>query len=135
MSERASSDNGAMIQYGADKAFLDYLSRGEFHLQQCGDCERYIFYPRMLCPHCGGVQLHWKKASGSGTVYATSVPRAGEHAYNIALVELSEGPRMMTRVIDIDPWAVTIGMPVTAFVGSIAENPGQPLVLFRPARG
>ncbi len=134
MSERASPDKRSMALYGADKTFLDYLSRGEFHIQQCYECEHYIFYPRMLCPHCGSVQLHWEQASGMGTVYATSVPRSGEDSYNISLVELAEGPRMMTRVVDIDPCAVTIGMSVTAFIGTLAEDPERPLVLFRPAQ-
>ena len=72
-------------------------------------------------------------ASGRATVYATSVVRVRPEDgadYNIALVDLQEGPRMMTRIVDVAPEEVRIGDAVTAFVGEID---GNRVVLFRRA--
>ena len=120
---------------GPDETWRKKIAAGEFDIQHCNGCGKYIFYPRALCKHCGSADLDWVKASGNATVYATSVIRQRpEHGpdYNIALVDLAEGPRMMTRVVDIDPVKVKIGMQVTAFVGDIE---GEAAVLFRPAVG
>lgn len=102
------------------------LARGIFRIQQCKDCGRHVFYPRHLCHHCGSVNLKWVDVSGRGTVYSTSIvrrkpDRGGD--YNIALVDLEEGPRMMSRVVDVDPGDVTIGMAVSAHVGMIDDRP------------
>ena len=115
---------------GPLKVFEDALARGEFKIQQCKDCGRHVFYPRHLCNHCGSNNLKWVAASGRGTVYSTSVVRRRPDKggdYNIALVDLEEGPRMLSRVVDIDPVEVTIGMSVSAHVGVIDE---QPAVVF-----
>ena len=118
---------------GPDAVFAAGLEDGEFRIQRCGNCGAHIHYPRALCPECGSADLAAVRASGRGTVYATSVVRVrpghGEN-YNIALVDLAEGPRMMTRVVDIAPENVRIGDAVTAFVGEIE---GDKVVLFRPA--
>ncbi|MDF1669795.1 MAG: OB-fold domain-containing protein [Roseovarius sp.] len=120
---------------GPDKTFRDGLAKGQIHIQQCDDCERFIFFPRVLCPHCKGQSLTWRAASGDGTVYTTTtVRRKPERGgdYNICMVELAEGVRMMSRVDDISPDNVKIGQPVTAFVGEID---GVPAVLCKPAKG
>ena len=116
---------------GPDHCFRVYLERGEFYIQRCESCEQHVFYPRICCPHCGSPQLNWIKPCGRGVVYSTSVPRSKEGAWNIALVDLAEGPRMMSRVVGIPAEAVTIGMPVEAFVGTLDADP-TPVVLFRP---
>ena len=120
---------------GPDAAFQDYLARGEFRIQQCDGCARHVFYPRVLCPHCGSIRLSWKAASGAGTVYAVSVVmgKPGTHTdYAVVLIDLAEGTRMMSHVVDFDPHAVKIGMPVTA---RIIEKEGSPLVVFAPTNG
>ena len=118
---------------GPDAAFAAGLAEGEFRIQRCRRCSVHIHYPRALCPDCGSAELETVPASGRGTVYATSVVRVRpEHGedYNIALVDLAEGPRMMTRVVETAPADVGIGDAVTAFVGEIE---GERVVLFRPA--
>ncbi len=116
---------------GPDKQYAAYLAAGEFNILKCDDCRQHVFYPRLICPHCGSQQLQWVKASGRGTVYSTSTPRGcPEGDYNIALIDLDEGPRMMSRVTDIEPDKVTIGMAVNAYIGEIE---GTALVLFTPA--
>jgi uncharacterized OB-fold protein len=115
---------------GAEKTFRDGLDRGEFNIQQCGSCNKHIFYPRTLCTNCGSPNLVWKKAAGTGTVYSTSTERYKPEAggdKNIAVVQLDEGPRLMT---DIPPADVKIGMRVTAHIG---ESDGIKLIYFRKA--
>ncbi len=114
---------------GPDAQYREYLSRDRFKLQQCQSCQKFLFYPRMLCDACGCADLQWQNVSGKATVYSTSIVRDSVKGdYNIALIQLEEGPRMLSRVTDIAPEAVTIGMPVEAYVGEIE---GCRLVLFR----
>ncbi len=118
---------------GAEKTFRAGLARGEFNIQQCGNCKKHVFYPRTLCTHCGSPNLVWKKAAGTGTVYSTSIERYKPEAggdKNIAVVQLDEGPRMLTRITDIAPADVKIGMKVTAHIG---EADGIKLIYFRQA--
>ena len=117
---------------GPDAVFSQAMANGEFRIQQCQGCDKHIFYPRIVCPHCGSNNLAWVTPSGKATVYSTSIPRQKPEqggSYNISLVDLAEGPRLMSRVVDIDPEEVKIGMAVTAFV---SEIDGVPVVLFRP---
>lgn len=114
---------------GPDKAYAGFLQRGEFKLQHCANCQKHVFYPRICCPICGSNRLDWVEASGRGTVYSTSVPRGmQEEDYNISLITLAEGPRLLSRVVGVPPEAVAIDQAVTAFVGEIA---GIPVVLFK----
>lgn len=118
---------------GPDAAFQNYLTQGEFRIQQCDGCARHIFYPRVLCPHCGSTQLSWRTASGNGAVHACSVVmgKPGTNTdYAVVLVDLQEGARMMSNVVDCDPHIVKIGMPLKA---RIVEKEGKPLVVFAPA--
>ena len=115
---------------GPLQVYRNYLLRGRFMIQQCKDCGGHVFYPRVLCSHCGSVDLTWVEASGRGVVYSTSVvrhrPGKGPH-YNVALIDLEEGPRMMSRVVDLAPETVTIGLKVSAHVSLID---GEPAVVF-----
>ena len=102
---------------GPEKTYQDKLAQGSFEIQRCVGCGKHVFYPRVLCPHCGADRLDWIVPSGRGTVYSTTVVRrkpADGVDYNVALVDLDEGPRMMSRVVSIAPDAVRIGMAVKA---------------------
>lgn len=118
---------------GPDRAYAGFLAAGEFKIQQCSGCQQHIFYPRFICPRCGARDLSWVIPSGDGVVYSTSIPRgAPEGDYNISLIDLAEGPRLMSRVVAIPPEDVAIGMRVRAHVGEID---GEAVVLFRRAEG
>lgn len=98
--------------------YWDGLAEGELRLQRCVDCGTAQFYPRALCATCGG-DVEWFTASGDGEVHTFSVVRT-HHAepfaslvpFVLAIVELAEGPRMMTNLIDCAPEDVRIGLPV-----------------------
>jgi len=114
---------------GPEKQYLDKLAAGHFEIQKCAGCGKHVFYPRVLCPHCGSERLDWVAPSGRGTVYSTTIVRrkpADGGDYNVCLVDLAEGPRMMSRVASVAPDQVKIGMVVQA---RIAEG----LVEFIPA--
>ena len=120
---------------GPDQLFQRALAEGEILLPKCDDCRAYHFFPRVLCPHCHGTAISWSQASGKGRVHTTTVVRRKPERggdYNICMVELEEGVRMMSRVEGIAPGEVAIDMPVTAFVG---EAEGVPAVLFKPSEG
>ena len=106
-----------MTNIGPAAEYQAKLQTGEFAIQKCGDCGSHIFYPRIICPECGSLELGWVTASGEGAVFSTSVvrrrpDRGGD--YNVCIVELAEGPRMLSRVEQLAPEDVTIGLAVTA---------------------
>ena len=91
---------------GPDRTFRDGLAEGRIRLQRCDACGRHVFYPRTFCPHCHSDALSWTDASGDGTVYTTTVVRRRTERggdYNVCMVELAEGVRMMSRVDGIAP--------------------------------
>lgn len=108
------------------------LDAGRFCIQHCTQCGRHVFTPRELCPHCGASPLRWVRASGAGTVYsASTIARKAEAGgnYNVSLIDLDEGVRMMSRVEGVAPEAVRIGQRVQA---RVAQQGTRGLVLFEP---
>jgi uncharacterized OB-fold protein len=115
--------------------FEAFLKAGNFSLQWCSICNRQIFFPRTICPHCGSNNLDWRPASGHGVVYSTTIVRQRPERggdYNVAIIQLAEGARMLSRVEGVAPPEVRIGMTVAAV---ISEVNGTPLVIFRPTDG
>src|ERR1700730_8236781 len=106
-----------------------HLEKGELAYQWSPDANRAVFYPRVICPFTGSARLEWRGSAGLGTVYATPVthPREGT-PYNVALIDCDEGFRLMSRVEEIAPEAVEIGMRVKLRVhrpgGDEAAYPG-----------
>ena len=120
------------------KPYWEAGRRHELSVQQCTACKHHVFYPRLNCTNCGGQQLVWVTASGRGTVYTYTVARRPTHPafaartpYVIAIVELEEGPRMTTNIVDCNPDSVKIGMAVEAAFEDV--SPEVTLVVFRPA--
>ena len=110
---------------GPESIYEEYLAKGEFRIQLCNGCERHVFYPRALCPYCGSSNLEWARPTGAGTVYSTTVMRRRPESggdYNVCLVELEEGPRLMSRVEGVAPTEVRIGMRVKARVAGGGEE-------------
>ncbi len=128
------SDNlGPFMGPGPDAQCHAHLANGEFRIQQCRDCGAYQFFPRMLCKACGSPNLTFVKAEGTGTVYSFTTIRNKPEAggpQNFSIIELTEGPRLFSRVEQIDPEAVHIGMAVRA---RIVAGEDQPFVVFDPA--
>lgn len=103
---------------GDTAPYWEAAREGRLMIQRCGGCDRHVFYPRSICPHCGSVELEWVQASGRGTVYSyTVVHRAPSPAfkedvpYVVALIDLDEGVRMMSNIL-APPGDVKIGARV-----------------------
>src|SRR5262245_43520075 len=93
--------------------YLDHLERGELAYQFSPAANRAVFHPRVLCPFTGSDKLEWRVSAGLGTVHATTVVHPTEGApYNVALIDCDEGFRLMSRVEEIGPENVRIGMRV-----------------------
>ena len=109
-----------------------HLAEGRFMIQRSVASGGYVFYPRIAEPGTGAQDLEWVEASGRGVVHAVTIVRKKDPAesYNVTLVELAEGPRLMSRIDGIDNDAITIGLPVTARIISEGD---KPLLVFVPA--
>ncbi len=112
--------------------YLEHCKKGELAYQVCTDDGKPVFYPRVVAPKTGSANLEWRVSKGLGTVYATTVVHyKGEPPLNVALIDLDEGFRMMSRVEDLDPMQVKIGMRV-----KVRMHPGDekqpPYPVFTP---
>ena len=109
------------------------LNEGRFLIQRCGACSRAVYFPRELCPHCGAGTLSFEAPSGRGEVHAVTTVRRKPEAggdYNVAIIELEEGVRLMSRVEGVPSETVRIGQRVSA---RVAQHNGLGLVVFDPA--
>jgi uncharacterized OB-fold protein len=107
-----------------------YLESGRLGFQRCGGCGAAVFYPRVLCPVCGSADLGWETSAGLGVVYATTaVYRRDADPYNVVLVDLDEGFRMMSRVEGVPAEGVEIGARVDLRVDRGDDGPIPVFVL------
>ena len=122
------------------KAFWDATAEGRLLLPRCDNCQTVIWYPRPFCPSCASIHVEWIPASGRGTIYSFTVNRRGQAdlpayreagVYVLAYVELEEGPRVMTNIVDCDPDTVRIGQPVEVVFHDTGQ--GTALPRFRPS--
>lgn len=117
-----------------------------YHLigSQCDHCGNHFYPPREICPHCRrSGKVKEVKFSGKGKIFSYTVirvPPEGFHLYIpyvVAVIELEEGAKMLSQVIDCDPEEVKIGMPVKACFRKIRSEDDSGLILygfkFRPA--
>ena len=112
--------------------YLEYLEKGELGYQFSPDANAAVFYPRVICPYTGNDNLQWRVSKGRGTVYATTVVHPAEGApFNVALIDCDEGFRLMSRVEDIAPNDVKIGMRVKFRVHRPAGEE-DPVPVFSP---
>ncbi len=100
------------------RPFWDGTAAGELRIQSCNDCREPFFYPRSSCPRCGGMNLEWIVCSGRATLYSYVIsarPAPGFEAPTvIAVVELEEGPRMLTNIVGVlpEPQFLPLDLPV-----------------------
>jgi uncharacterized OB-fold protein len=117
------------------KQFWDATAEGKLLLPRCNACSTVIWYPRAFCPECSSFDISWIQASGRGTIYSYTVNRRGQGdyrdlAYVVAYVELAEGPRMLTNIVDCDFETVRVGQEVELVFHPTGS--GQALPRFRP---
>ena len=121
------------------KPFWDATLQGKLLLPRCRRCQTFIWYPKTLCSPCGSMEVDWVESAGTGTVYTFTIMRATRGAgpfgpavpYVIAYVELDEGPRLTTNILDCPLDRIKIGMRVEAAYEDITDD--ITLLQFRPA--
>ncbi|MCV7278102.1 Zn-ribbon domain-containing OB-fold protein [Mycolicibacterium flavescens] len=115
--------------------------QGRLLIAKCRPCGRVHHYPRPFCPHCWSDDVHPVQASGTGILYTYSTvyvndltPFSERLPYVAAIVELPEGPRLMTAIEGVEPERLRVGMPVTAIFRPVDEtDPDSPyLTIFTP---
>jgi uncharacterized OB-fold protein len=123
-----------LVQDSDSRPYWEGLKQGELRIQRCKTCTKAVFYPRAICPHCHSDQLEWIVASGKGTIYAYTVahqafgPFAADVPFVIVLIELEEGARMLSRLLDAPRERVTIGAAVQVIYEQVEEDLTLPYV-------
>ena len=125
----------------ASAPYWEAARQRQLLIAECAACGRVHHYPRPFCPHCWSEDVHPVQASGSGTLYTYSTVYVNDLApfkerlpYVAAIVELAEGPRLMTTIEGADPADLHVGMPVTAVFRPVDDaDPDSPfLTVFTP---
>lgn len=121
-----------------NRPFWEAAKGHKLSVQRCRDCSIYIFFPRPFCPNCYSANLEWVEVSGRGKVYSFTIVRRPtvrgfdqDAPYVYAVVELEEGPRLVTNIVGCPVEAVRVGLPVEAVFEDV--TPEVTLVKFRPS--
>jgi uncharacterized OB-fold protein len=119
---------------GDSAPFWEAARAHQLRLQQCGACARFVYYPRALCPHCHATNLVWREVSGLGRIYSFTISRRAPSAefeptvpYVVALVQLDEGPRMLTNIVTDDVASVQCEDRVRVVFRDIGEDVVLPM--------
>jgi uncharacterized OB-fold protein len=122
-----------------NRPFWEGCLQGKLLLQQCSECHLYQFYPRLYCLHCNHDTLQWVEVRGRGTIYSYTIihqnksPEFGHDTpYNVAIVQLEEGPRLLSNIVDIEVTDLKVDLPVTVIFDQVNETIAIPR--FRPLR-
>jgi uncharacterized protein len=120
------------------REFWAATTDGRLLVKRCQDCGALIWYPRAICPECSSLRTEWHEVSGRGSIYSYTVNYRGEGAYQgsppfvLAYVELDEGPRMMTNIVEADGAELAVGLPVEVVFHDTGDVAALPR--FRPLR-
>jgi len=119
------------------RGFWEHLRRHELVIQRCRECRAYRHHPRPMCPECHSLAFEWAPMSGRGEVYTYALVHhllhpfwAGRTPYNVVLVELEEGVRIVSNLVECPNEEIRIGMPVTVVWEDVSEEISLPM--FKP---
>ena len=120
--------------------FWEALRAHRIDIQQCEDCHRWVFFPRLHCPHCFSRRLAWKTVSGEGELLTYTLSRvptlaelADELPQKLAVVKLDEGPHINTTLVGLAEDEIKVGMRVKPVFDDVA--PGEVTLLRYTAKG
>ncbi|MGF1599120.1 MAG: Zn-ribbon domain-containing OB-fold protein [Acidimicrobiales bacterium] len=121
------------------RPYWDAVRQQQLVLQECDACQQRLFPPKTHCPACGSGALSWRPVSGTGTIYSFTIARRPPHPVfaeqcplAIAIVELDEGPRMITNIVECAPDRIEVGMAVQVAFEPIDDTDVM-LPVFRPS--
>jgi uncharacterized OB-fold protein len=116
-----------------NRPFWDGCREGKLLLQFCAQCHTYQFYPRLYCMHCSATKLEWVEASGRGRIYSYTVIHRNKTPefmqavpYNVVIVELEEGPRMMANMMESDAGQLRVDLPVMVVFDRVNDEMSLP---------
>ena len=125
---------------GDSAGFWEACRKHQISIQKCNNCGTFRFPPRIICPHCSSLDWEWQPVSGKGKVYTFIVMHQlynkafkDELPYNVALIELEEGAKIWTNLVNCPNEAIYIGMPVEVVYEDINEQVTLPK--FQPQKG
>jgi uncharacterized OB-fold protein len=111
-----------------NRPFWEGCRQGKLLLQYCDQCRQHQFYPRLYCMHCGSSNVRWVSASGRGVIYSYTVIHQNKSPefvqdtpYNVVVVQLAEGPRLMSTIVETGLAELRIDMPVTVVFDVVSE--------------
>ncbi len=111
-----------------NRPFWEGCRQGKLLLQYCDQCQQHQFYPRLYCMHCGSSNVRWVSASGRGVIYSYTVIHQNKSPefvqdtpYNVVVVQLAEGPRLMSTIVETGLAELRIDMPVTVVFDVVSE--------------
>lgn len=114
---------------GMTAEFYGFCAHGELRFQKCGNCGTWRHVPRLMCADCGSWEWEWERSSGRGRLFTWTVVHrpmhpafAGEVPYAPAMIELEEGVRMISWVIDCPPEELARGMPVAVVFERVDDS-------------
>jgi len=110
------------------RPFWDGLNERKVQIQRCEGCDTWVFYPRTRCPSCLSDQLIWREVSGRGVLYTYTLARqptaphfADETPQQLAVVELDEGVRMTSTLVNVEPSDIVIGMRLQPYFDQVTD--------------
>ena len=122
-----------------NRPFWEGCQQGKLLLQYCSECHQYQFYPRLYCMKCNSDTLHWVEVSGHGIIYSYTIIHQNKSPefvhdtpYYVAIVQLEEGPRMLSNIVEVDATALRVDLPVTVVFDQVTDTITLPR--FRPLR-
>lgn len=120
------------VLYRSSTPFWDAVLDHELRLQRCANCHHWLVPPRPMCPQCQSMESEWVPVTGRGTIhswvtYAESPHPAFDSPHTVVLVELEEGPRVVSNTVGIAAEDLRIGMPVSV----VFEDVDDTLTLFK----
>lgn len=120
------------------RPFWEGLREGRIRLQRCDDCGGWVFYPRSHCSHCLSESLSWREVSGKSSLYTftithqpTSPHFADDVPQHLAVVELEEGVRLTSTLVNVADEDIRIGMPLKPVFDRVSDE--VTLLRFEPA--
>jgi uncharacterized OB-fold protein len=124
------------VMEGLTHEFYEFCERGELRFQRCRACRTWRHVPRPICPECGSWDWDWERSSGRGTVFTWTVVERALHPafknatpYAAVVVQMEEGVRLLSQLVDCQPDELTMDMAVEVVFER--AGPGVTLPRFR----
>jgi uncharacterized OB-fold protein len=129
---------------GTGEVFYEWCAAGELRIQRCNACREWCHVPRVICPSCAAKDWSWERVSGRGRVFTWTVVHRAMHPdfvdavpFATVVVELEEGPRIVSQLVDCAPEELEMEMPVEVAFERCGERvlPKFRRVVDSPSRG